>query len=353
MAQPNGRSGQDDDANVPARTLREFPGISSRAWEHPADRAALSALRSVPGFDTFLKTMAGVFSERRMRALYLANAVRTSELQFRGVHRLHVDCVRVMDVGWEPELYVIQNPMVNAMTFGLDKPFIVLNTELVDLLDDEELRFVIGHEIGHVLSGHALYTSVLANLMQIVGAAGLLALPALALRAIIEALLEWFRKAEVSCDRAGLLAGQEPGAAMRTHMKLAGGARLSEMHLPAFLDQGEEYLNTGDVRDSVIRLLNMLGTRHPFPVARAQELKRWIETGDYARILSGEYPHRDSDKDVKVSEELRAAIKNYRDNFEASQDPLTKLARDVSETAATAGGWLSDRLRGGRGANDR
>lgn len=353
MPQPTGNSGQAGSGNnVPARTRREFPGISSRAWEHPADRAALSALRSVPGFDGFLKTMAGVFSERRMRALYLANAVRTSELQFREVHRMHVESTKVLDVGWEPELYVVQNPMVNAMTFGLDKPFIVLNTELVDLLDDEELRFVIGHELGHVMSGHALYTSVLANLMQIAGAAGLLALPALALRAIIEALLEWFRKAEVSCDRAGLLVGQDPGASMRTHMKLAGGARLEEMHLPAFLEQGEEYLNTGDFRDSVIRLLNMLGTRHPFPVARAQELKRWIETGDYAQIIAGEYPRREDDKDVKISEEMRAAVKNYRDGFDASQDPLAKLARDMSESAATAGGWLADRIRQGRDRGD-
>ena len=346
MAGPTGPTGTDAGGqNVPERVRKVFPGISSRAYEHPADRAALVTLRAVPGFDTFLRVMAGAFSERRVRALYLASSVRVGEQQFADVHRIHTDCIRILDLGWEPELYVSQDPRVNARTFGLDKPFVVLNTGLLDLLDDEELRVVVGHELGHVLSGHALYSSVLFFLMELLRVGTWMPLGAIGLRAIVEALREWFRKAELSCDRAGLLVSQDPGAAMRVHMKIAGGARVQDMNLVAFLEQAEEYTKAGDARDSLIRILNLLGTTHPFSVLRALELKQWIEAGDYERILSGTYPLRADDPSTSFSEEMKAAARSYKENFDQSDDPLFKFVRDLGDTAGAAGGWFADRIR--------
>ena len=93
----------DADAAVPLPARMAFPGISSRAYEHPADRSALTALRAVPGFDALLRTMAGVFSERRLRLLYLATAVRVGERQFRALHAIKQDAVRVLDLPDEPQ----------------------------------------------------------------------------------------------------------------------------------------------------------------------------------------------------------------------------------------------------------
>ncbi|HKE97360.1 MAG TPA: M48 family metallopeptidase [Actinomycetes bacterium] len=328
-----------------------LPQISSRAWEHPADRAALAALRRAPGFAAVLRTAAGMFSERRLRLLHLATTVRAGERQFRTVHRIKQDCVRILDLEHEPELYVAQEPRPNAVTLGLDRPFVVLSTGLLELLDDEELRVVVGHELGHVHSGHAVLTSLVFVLAQLTGAVGRVPFGTAGLRVALLGLQEWHRKAEISCDRAGLLAGQDPGAATRVHMKTAGGARVEEMSLVAFLEQAEEYQSAGDARDGMLRMLNLLGASHPFSALRVLELKHWVETGGYERTLAGEYPRRADDPDTGFRDEVAAAARSYRDAAADSQDPFVQLLRELSETAggAAAGlaAWVRDAARRG------
>jgi Zn-dependent protease with chaperone function len=328
-----------------------FPGISSRAYEHPSDRAALVTLRSVPGFDALLKGSFGFFSERRLRMMYLASAVRVDETQFAGVHALYVDAARVLDITPLPQLFISQDPRVNAWALGLDNPFIVITTGTLDLLDDDELRVVLGHELGHVLSGHALYSSVLFTLMRISGVSNAIPLGGIGLRAIVTALKEWYRKAELSCDRAGLLVSQDPGAVTRVQMKMAGGARVADMDLRAFLAQAEEYESTGDAREGVIRILNLLDATHPFAVVRALAIKRWIEGGDYARILRGEYPNRADDPRASIIDEVKAAAASYKQSFDASPDPLMKFLRDIGGGTANLGGWVAEQVRKMAGAN--
>lgn len=330
-------------AKPPGRVA--FPGISSRAYEHPADRAALVALRSVPGFDVLIKGMFGFFSERRLRMMFLGSAVRVDERQFPAVHAMFLDAARILDIEKPPELYVSQDPLVNAWTLGLDHPFIVVSTGTLDLLDDEELRVVLGHELGHALSGHALYSSVLFALMRITGVGSFIPLGQLGLRAIITALKEWYRKAELSCDRAGLLVSQDPGAVTRVHMKMAGGARVEDMNLQAFLAQAEEYESTGDAREGVIRILNLMSSTHPFAVLRALEIKRWVESGDYERILAGTYPLRADDPRTSFVDEVKAAAASYKQSFDRSPDPLFKFLRDLGGGTVNLGNWMADQVR--------
>jgi Zn-dependent protease with chaperone function len=322
-----------------------FPGISSRAYEHPADRAALVTLRGVPGFDVLLKGMFGFFSERRLRMMYLASAVRVDERQFPAIYAIYQDAARVLDIAKLPELYINQDPRVNAWALGLDNPFIVVSTGTVDLLDDDELRVVLGHELGHVLSGHALYSSVLFALMRISGVGNAIPLGGLGLRAVITGLKEWYRKAELSCDRAGLLVSQDPGAVTRVQMKMAGGARVEDMNLQAFLAQAEEYESTGDAREGVIRILNILNSTHPFAVVRALEIKRWVESGDYERILAGNYPNRADDPRASFVDEVKAAAASYKQSFDRSPDPLMKFLRDVGGGTVNLGGWVVEQVR--------
>jgi Zn-dependent protease with chaperone function len=332
-----------------------FPGISSRAYEHPADRAALVTLRSVPGFDVLLKGMFGFFSERRLRMMYLASAVRVDERQFPGIYAIYQDAARILDIEKLPELYINQDPRVNAWALGLDNPFIVVSTGTIDLLDDDELRVILGHELGHVLSGHALYSSVLFALMRITGVSSMIPLGGLGLRAVITALKEWYRKAELSCDRAGLLVSQDPGAVTRVNMKMAGGARVEDMDLQAFLAQAEEYESTGDAREGVIRILNILNSTHPFAVLRALEIKRWVESGEYERILAGTYPKRADDPRASFVDEVKAAAASYKQSFDRSPDPLMKFLRDVGGGTVNLGGWVADQVRkmaGGKDNND-
>jgi Zn-dependent protease with chaperone function len=331
-----------DMTTVPDRARVRLPGISSRAYEHPADRSALVAMRKLTGFDVLLRRLAGLFNDRSLRLLFLASAVRASTDQFPELYALLLDGAAILDLPVVPELYITQDPQPNAMTLGSDKPFIVITTGLVDLLDAEEARYVIGHELGHALSGHSVYRTMLFHLTRLAARLAWFAVGYIGLRVIIAGLEEWYRKSELSCDRAGVLAGQDPAAARRALMKIAGGSRLSELSADAFHQQAREYDAVPDVREGLLKLLQMQGTTHPFAVVRFAELDRWMAEGDYETILAGNYPLREDDDQTSVTEEIRAAARSYQESWNRTSDPFIGLVKGVAETAA--GG--ADRLFG-------
>ena len=335
--------------SVPDRARVRLTGISSRAYEHPADRSALVALRKLSGFDVLLAKLFGLINERALRLTYLAGAVKVSERQFPHIYALVRDGAYILDLPDVPDVFVMQNPIPNAMAIGRDRPFIVITTGLVNLHDEEELRWVVGHELGHILSGHAVYRTMLLILIQLSVRIAWMPLGYLGLRAIIWGLEEWFRKSELSCDRAGLLAGQDVDAARRALMKLAGGSQLSELNPDAFREQAHEYDAVPDLRDSVLKLLQLQGNTHPFAVVRFAELDYWATHGDYERVLGGDYPRRENDRNASVGEEARNAAKSYQDSWSRSEDPLVGIFRGVAETGARAASGLFDRLNQQRG----
>ncbi len=318
---------------------RPLPQIDSRSWEHPADRLALNALRRVPAFDEILRTMFGFFGEKPIRLAFQANAVRVSPTQFGRVHRLYGEAAATLDVPEEYELYVTQTPLVNAGAYGMERPFIIVNSGMVRLLDDEELRFVLGHELGHVMSGHVLYTTMMVLLLRLAQQG--FPIVGLAARAVLIALTEWYRKAELSADRAGVLATQQPESGLRTLLKLAGGGQADETRLPEFLQQAEEYRRGGDLADQVFKVLNVLGADHPFPVMRVAELRAWFEDGGYDRILRGEYVRR-GEPGKPFSDDVSEAGRSYADG-----------ARETVEQAAATARRVADTLRAGFAGRER
>lgn len=332
-----------------------FPGISSRAYEHPADRGALVALRALPGFDRVLRAVSGTFGERQLRLLHLADAVRVSHRQYPALHQLLVEACATLDIERVPEMFVVRDPTAQAGTLGMDAPFVVLNTGLLEILDADGLRFVVGHELGHVLSGHAVYRTMLVSLVRISASVSWVPLGALPLRVIVMALQEWYRKSELSCDRAALLVGQDPAAALRVHAALAGATDPDAMDVSGFLDQAREYDRGGDIRDSLLKLLLLDGRSHPLAAQRASELQRWAAGQEYRDVLAGVYPRREDDAAAPMTEEVRAAARSYRDAFTASADPLTRFLRDAGGLVGGVAGTVADNLgdwirnRGGRG----
>ncbi len=329
---------------VPDRSRVRLPGISSRAYEHPADRSALVALRKLTGFDVILRNLAGLFSDRSLRLMFLASSVRASEQQFPHLYQMLLDGAYVLDLPRVPELFISQDPRVNAMALGTDKPFVVITTGMVDLMDAEEIRCVIGHELGHVLSGHSVYRTMLYYLVGLAARLALVPFAWVGLKAVIWGLEEWHRKSELSCDRAGLLAGQDVAAARRVLMKIAGGAQLAELSHDAFLEQAREYDAVPDVREGLIKLLQLQGTTHPFAVVRFAELDRWATEGEYRDILAGNYPRRDTDRDTSVGEEFRSAAKSYQESWNRSADPLIGAVRGMAGSAVGAGEKLMNRF---------
>ncbi len=323
--QKNG-NGEGEDA----RATRVLTDIAPRAWEHPADRAALAALRKIPVFDDILRKLFGFFGERPIRLAFLASSVRVSERQFPRVHDLYRDVLQTLDAPEDYPLFVSQTPIVNAGAYGMDDPFIILNSGTVKLLDDEQLSYVMGHEVGHIMSDHVLYRTMTVLLIQLASMG--FPIVGLAARAVLVALLEWSRKSELSSDRAGLLAIQTPQGVMGTMLKMAGGGDSEEMNLDEFIVQAEEYRESGDVADQVFKVLNLMGQSHPFYVLRVAEIRSWIEEGEYDRILRGEYQRRD-EPDPAYTDDLREAAQAYsqgaKDLFGQVTDAAKRMADDI------------------------
>jgi Zn-dependent protease with chaperone function len=327
-----------------------FPGISPRAYEHPADKGAMATLRAVPGVADVLKTLNSLFNERAERLMAVASHVRVGPSQYPVLDRLRNESAEILDLPQVPKIYVARDPRAIAQTRGIDEPFILLSTGLVEALDTEALRFVIGHEMGHVLSGHAVMLTLLDRLLRLQRSVAWVPLGVIGLRAVIAALYEWQRKTELSCDRAGLLVGQDPQAALRTHLYLAGATDLSQIDIPSFLEQAKEYEEVEDIRDSIIKLLAVEQQTHPFAVVRASQLQRWAASEEYRTILTGDYKRRDSQDDSNpLNEDVQGAAKSYKEAWNNSSDPLVKVFSDVGGAlSGVADRVFSGFRRGGR-----
>ena len=265
------------------RQLHTFPNLVASDFQHPHDVAATAALKAVPGLDTVIAKIMEYGLERVSYLENIASSVRVTPRMFGRLHR---------SLGWgcqilglaEPELYVMLDPVPNAYTYGHTRPFIVLTSGLVDMLDDEETFFVIAHELGHIKAGHVLYTMMARNIstiMTIIGQATL-GIGAMLGQGLVVALHDWYRKAELTADRAGLLGVQALAPCLHAFMKLAGGAsRLyAEMDHTAFLQQIRMYEEADELLlNQAYKGLLTLYRTHPYPILRAKELDAWHRSG--------------------------------------------------------------------------
>lgn len=327
-----GDAQDDGDGNGDGTTQarRILTDIAPRSWEHPADRAALQALRKIPVFDEVMRTLFGYFGEKPIRLSFQANAVKVTPRQYARIHGLYETVLETLDAPDHYPLYVSQTPIVNAGAYGMLEPFIILNSGTVALLNDDQLSYVLGHEIGHVMSDHVLYRTMTALLIQLAGIG--FPIVGLAARVILVGLLEWQRKSELSSDRAGLLSTQDPEMVMGTMLKMAGGGSDDELNLDEFIQQAEDYRESGDVADQVFKILNLMNSTHPFYVLRLAEIRSWIEAGEYDRIMRGDYQRRDDD-DEAYQDDLKSAARSYaegaKDLFGSVTDAAKRMADDL------------------------
>ena len=255
-----------------ARPRQRFPEISAVSWEHPADRAALQSLRAVPGFDDVVRKVIGFLGgERGIRLLFQGNAVRAGAAQFPKLWTLQAEVAGTFDWPRVPELYVSQTPVFNAGAYGVDDPFIVVHSAALEMLDDDELRVLLAHEMGHVVSGHALYRTI-AEILLSIGLSALPILAGIALFPIRLAILEWARKSELSADRAGLLCTRSLKTSMRAVMVTTLGSRRRFDEL-----SGGEYLEQLAESNEPLARLGDLAS-HPQLPARLTALRAFSGT---------------------------------------------------------------------------
>lgn len=277
------------------KVRRRFPGLDPAMLQHPYDRAALGALQSVPGLDIVVRKFIELFPERVAYIQNVAQNVRVSKTQCPQLYTLLREACAILDVG-QPELYVAQYPIPNALTSGHDHPYIIITTGLLDLMNEDEVLAVIAHELGHIKAGHVLYKTMahgISFLLAIVSDMTL-GIGRLVGRTLEVALLEWDRKSEFTADRSSLLAVQDPQVMLSLMMKLAGGTlfQRDQMNAQEFLKQADLYEEVDiNVLDRIYKMLLVTAVNHPLTIVRAREIMNWSESSDYKDIFAGRYAH--------------------------------------------------------------
>jgi Zn-dependent protease with chaperone function len=295
--------------------MATYPGISSEAFKHPLDLQAEQALRSVPGFNLLASKFVEFIYERPQLVYLMANSIQAGPRQYSTVYGLFRECVRDLDVSPEPILFISQNPQVNSYALGQEHPYIVVNTGLLDLLTEAEIKTVLAHELGHIKCGH---TILIQMAMWVMNAASIIGemtfgLGNLISNGLIVAFYEWRRKAELSADRAALLVMEDTRMVMTTMMKIAGGSGkfLNECSLEEFIKQSENYRNLDDDGlNQIYKVLMYLGVNgmlsHPFPVERVHYLQEWSNSREYQDIRQGNYQRVSVDSTATESTETEA-----------------------------------------------
>jgi Zn-dependent protease with chaperone function len=320
---------------TPAEAYR-LPGISPKAYEHAADRAATAALGSIPMLDYVVRKLIEFGYERALRQTYLGASVRLGTDQLPEIWTRYQHVLAVLDMPEEYDLYMTAAPVLNAMAVGAGKPILVLNSSVVDLLGDDQLECVIAHEVAHILSDHVLYRTALQILLRITWQSRLPLGTGLPLMAVQYALLEWSRATELTCDRAAAIVTRDPRGVCKMLMTMSGGAKAADLNLDAFINQAMEYTEAGEGLDRLQRLLTDMRQTHSLPVKRVHELLAWVRDGEYDRIVSGEYVRRGQERPAR--DEATDAATHYSDRFK-------ELFREAGEHVSGAGQQLSDWLR--------
>jgi len=235
-----------------------------------------------------------LFPERVAYIQNVAQTVRVSKRQCPQLYVLFQEACSILDVP-EPELYVAQSPIANAMTSGHTHPYIIVTTGLLDLMNEDEQLAVVAHELGHIKSGHVLYRTMAMGISLLLSVVGdmTLGIGRLVGRSLEGALLEWSRKSEFTADRAALLAVQDPQVMLTLMMKFAGGTLFQrhQMNAEEFLKQADLYEEVDtNMLDRIYKMMLVASVSHPLTIVRAREIMNWSDSQVYTDALEGRYP---------------------------------------------------------------
>ncbi|MBD2693304.1 M48 family metallopeptidase [Anabaena catenula] len=315
-----------------------YTGISSEAFRHPLDRQAEQALRSLPGFDLIARKFVEFIYERPQLVYLMGNAIQVGPRQYSTIYQIFRECVRDLDIYPEPALFISHNPQANSYALGQENPYIVVNTGILDLLNEAEIRAVLAHELGHIKCGHTILIQMAMWAMSAASAIGELTfgLGNFVSQALIYAFFEWRRKAELTADRAALLVMDDLNPVMSSMMKISGGSNkyANECSLPEFIQQSEKYQALDDDGlNQVYKFLMYNGAQgtmltHPFPVERLHYLRSWAVSEEYQQIRQGNYQQTPATGAVNVKVETpENEADKLRQQIEELQREIDKMRR--------------------------
>ena len=265
---------------------RILTGLEHYQYEHPLDKTALEKLESIPFLTTACKWVTSNFIERVYNIQYTGSNLKVTKDNYPQIYEYLVEACHILDLKDVPELYITWSYDINACTIRAEHPIIIINSGLIDLCDDEEILFIIGHEVGHIKSQHMLY-----HLMGQVINWGIDAIPggSLVASGLQYALYYWNRMSEFTADRAGLLCCQNTDAMIRAFIKMAGLPikEFDNIKPETFIQQARDFkMLDYDGMNKVVKFLSIADETHPWTVMRSAELLKWMDSGEYNRFVT-------------------------------------------------------------------
>lgn len=244
---------------------------------HPQDAETIESLNAIPGFKTVSQKVIGEFSERYAEIEYSGEGINVNAKSMPRIDRLLKEAVRRLGVNETPKMSTDWAYHINTFSVGENNFRIVLLTGAVDLLTDDELLFLIGHELGHWVSGHKTYHMLTEALFYPIQNSP----EWKALMSVIKfTLLDWYRTSDYTADRYGLLCCKDVKVALSTMIKMAGLPKkeYENINYQSFLKQAEEFENEhSGTLDKAVKFLSINSAQMPWMVKRAAELMKWYQ----------------------------------------------------------------------------
>lgn len=240
---------------------------------HPEDAKAIQLIKGVPCCDKLIKLFMKYGYEAQYRGENLSSMIRVTRTSFPEIYALLKEVVNKVGIE-EPELYIGQEPVMNAYTYGETRTFIALSSSLVEKMSREELKGVIAHECGHILCKHCLYLTMFRTLREAGTFLGVL--HRTLFTPLFLALQYWSRKGELSADRcAAAVVGEE--VYQSALIKLASGLNETSGQLNRLVEQGKEYeaFKRSSLWNRIQQEYHCIFYSHPLLCVRALELDRW------------------------------------------------------------------------------
>jgi Zn-dependent protease with chaperone function len=248
------------------------PDAGGHEYAYASDRQTRAAFDRMKPVDLAVSSTVRMFQSVWRNEL-LGSAVKVSDRQFPRIAGIARRCADTLHIA-TPTVYIRNDQSLNAATYGTnEESFIMVHSALVDHYSDEELLTVIGHECGHIHNSHVVYLTALHYLTQMAGV-----FVKWAVQPAMIALRAWSRRAEITCDRAGMLCAGDALVAQRSITKLALGSRklYEEFNLDAFLEQYDEG------KDGMGRYMEVFAT-HPWLPKRVLAMRVFAESALYRK----------------------------------------------------------------------
>lgn len=249
---------------------------------HPNDAKALQVLKQARGLNTLMKYFMEKGEERLFRGENLGTMIRVTEENVPNVYRAFQEVIERVGID-EPELYIYNDPVMNAYTYGDTHIFIALSSSLVERLSLPELKAIIAHECGHILCRHTLYKTLLRTIEEM-GTAARFITESLAFPAYC-ALMYWSRMSEFSADRcAAAVVGER--VFQSALLKLSCGLSTIEGDPYQLVKQAKLYndMKKSSFFDRIQQTCRELFYTHPQNCQRAYEVDRWKTSANYRKL---------------------------------------------------------------------